>query len=580
MRCRAWIPSILAMLLAATAAAQHEGHPQGHPEDGSGAQVGQVHFPVSCNEAAQEEFDRAVAMLHSFWYEEAGKAFAAVAAADSSCAMAHWGVAMSFYHPLWFPPSAAELEKGRAAASKAKEIGGKTDRENAFIAAINTFYRDADRLDHKTRALAYEKAMEAVHVSYPKDREASAFYALALISTAPPTDRTFANQKKAAAILDAIAEEAPGHPGVYHYSIHAYDTPELAPLALKAARGYAKVAPAVPHALHMPSHIFTRLGLWPESIDSNVASAKAARDFAARARMAGVWDQELHALDYLEYAYLQRGDDARALAVLDRVRQVRAVDPQNVIAAFALSAVPARYVIEGRRWEEAASLSLSPADFPWKNFGIAEAMTRWARAMGAVQQGRLDSVREEVEALGSLRNSVKGQAGYDWSIAIEILRLEAAAWLAHAGGDGAGSATTLREAADLEDSTQKHPVTPGAIVPAREQLADLLLAIGRPADALAEYEKSLASAPNRFNGLVGAARAARKAGDAGRAGGYYGRLIAISDASSRRPELDEARKFLRGGKSTSKTRTGELRSPEPTVVSPSPRGVVAARGGL
>ena len=544
MRRRAWVPSILSMLLAAGATAQHEGHPHEHPEDAGNPEVGRVHFPVSCNDAAQRQFDRAVAILHSFWYEEAEKAFTGAAAADPECSMAYWGVAMSQYHPLWFPPSPAELEKGRAAAAKAKAMGGKTDRENAFIAAVNAFYENADNLDHKARALSYEKAMEAVHRAFPDDREAAAFYALALISTAPPTDRTFANQKKAASILDAIAQEMPGHPGVYHYFIHAYDTPELAPLAVKAARGYAKVAPAVPHALHMPSHIFTRLGLWRESIDSNTASARAGRDFAARAKMAGAWDQELHALDYLEYAFLQIGDDARAKAVLDRVREIRAVEPRNIIAAFSLSAVPARYTVEGRRWDEAASLSLSPADFPWKSFGIAEAMTRWARAMGAIQTGRPAAARDEIDALAVLRESAKGQPGYDWSVPIEVLRLEAVGWLAHAAGENDESVRALRKAADLEDSTEKHPVTPGAIVPAREQLADLLLRIGRPAGALTEYEASLERAPGRFNGLYGAARAARGAGETGKAAGYFEKLIAQCDASSHRPELAEARAFV------------------------------------
>ena len=544
MRHRAWIPSILAMLLAICATAQHEGHPHEQPGDGGDPEIGRVHFPVSCNEAAQKQFDRAAAMLHSFWYEEAEKTFTAVAAADPECSMAYWGVAMSQYHPLWFPPSPGELEKGRAAAAKAKAMGGKTDRESAFIAAVNAFYGDAEKLDHRTRALAYEKAMEAVHRAFPDDREAAAFYALALISTAPPTDKTFANQKKAASILDGIAQEMPGHPGIYHYFIHAYDTPELAPLAVNAARGYAKVAPSVPHALHMPSHIFTRLGLWRESIDSNTASARAGREFAARARMAGAWDQELHALDYLEYAFLQIGDDAGAKAVLDRVRDVRAVEPRNIVAAFSLSAVPVRYAVEGRHWDEAASLSLSPADFPWKSFGIAEAMTRWARAMGAIQTGHPAAARGEIDALAALRESARGQPGYDWSVPIEVLRLEAAGWLAHAAGGNEESIASLRKAADLEDSTEKHPVTPGAILPAREQLADLLLLTGRAGAALTEYEASLERAPNRFNGLYGAAAAARKAGDAGKAAGYYERLIAQCDASGRRPELAEARAFL------------------------------------
>jgi tetratricopeptide (TPR) repeat protein len=542
MKNRAFLAFSAGLLLSVSAAAQHEGHTHTDADQG---ELGKVSFPVSCSEAAQKEFNRAAAMLHSFWYEESEKTFRQVAAADPQCAMAWWGVAMTQYHPIWYPPTPAELAKGREAVAKAKSIGGATEREKAYIAAIAVFYDASETLDHKTRATAYEKAMEEVSRRFPDDREASAFYAVALLWTlsVDPNDET--NPKKAAAILDRIGGEMPRHPGVLHYYIHAYDTPKLAPLALKAARQYAEVAPSVPHALHMPSHIFTRLGLWTDSIESNRASAKSARDYEKRAAMDAAWDQELHALDYMMYAYLQRGDDASAKAVLDRMREVQRAEPVNLSAAYALSAVPVRYVVEGRRWPEAAALELSPAGFPWKKFAIAEGMARYARAMGAIRTGRPAAARAEIEGLQALRDGLKGaQQAFDWGIPVEVLRLEAAGWLAQSEGKTDEALKLLRQAADLEDSTEKHAVTPGSIVPAREQLADLLRESKRPEEALREYEASLRLAPGRFNGLAGAAKAALAAGSAKLARGYYELLVALSDSSSKRPELSEAKTFL------------------------------------
>ena len=460
--------------------------------------------------------------------------------------MAVWGVAMSLYHPIWYPPSPAELAKGREAVAAAKSIGGATDREKAYIAAIEVFYKDSDRLDHKTRATAYEKAMEGLFRAYPQDHEAAAFYAVALLWTlsVSPTDES--NPRKAAAVLDRIAGEMPDHPGVLHYYIHAYDTPKLAPLAPNAARTYSKVAPAVPHALHMPSHIFTRLGLWQDSIDSNLASAEAARDYEKRSGMSGVWDQELHALDYLMYAYIQRGDEASAKTVLARVRDVKKAEPVSMSAAYALSAVPARYAVERHRWAEAAALELSPADFPWGKFAIAEGMTRYARAVGAARTGNLTAARKDVEALASLRDGVRGQPGFDWSAPLEVMRLEAAAWLAMAEGGAAEAVRLARAAAELEDSIEKHAVTPGAIVPAREQLADLLRESKRPAEALVEYEVSLAATPNRLNGLYGAGRAAQMAGQANKARDYFERLLVVCAPASDLPEIAEAKGFVSG----------------------------------
>jgi hypothetical protein len=335
--------------------------------DASG--VGQVHLPVSTTAAAQEKFNRAIAMLHSFWYEELDGAFSQVAADDPSCGMAYWGLAMSYYHPLWSAPDPVALRKGWEAVQKAKQVGTGSHREKDYIAAIEVFYRDWDKVDHQTRSLAYCRAMEQLHQRYPDDQEAAVFYALALIAIAPPTDKTYAKQKKAAEILERVRVEMPDHPGVIHYIIHAYDSPPLAHLALGAARRYAQVAPAVPHAQHMPSHIFTRLGLWEESIQSNEASASAAREYARKIRMNSVWDEQIHAMDYLIYAALQCAQDKKAKSVLEEFNTIQQVSSQTHKAAYPLAAIPARYALERRNWAEAARLA--PAAwveldrFPW-----------------------------------------------------------------------------------------------------------------------------------------------------------------------------------------------------------------------
>ena len=534
--CAALLPFPSAVLVA-----QHEEHAHGPDEM---AEVGRVHFATSCSPAAQKEFDRAVATLHSFWYEEAEKTFRAVAASDPRCAMAWWGVAMSAYHPIWYPPTPADLAKGREALAKARAIGGGSEREKAYLSALEVFYADSERVDHRTRATAYERAMEQVAERYPEDREASVFYALALLWTLAVSPADEANPRKAATVLDRIGAEMPDHPGVLHYSIHAYDTPNLAHLGLNAANRYAKVAPAVPHALHMPSHIYTRLGLWSESIASNTASAKAGRDFARRTGMRGAWSQELHALDYLEYAYLQRGDDAGAKRILERIREVRGAEPVDTTSAYALAAVPVRYAVERGRLEELRTAELSPADFPWKEFPVTEAMTRWGRALAASRAGDSEGARREIDRLAALRDAARSQTGYDWASVIEVLRLEGEAVLAGASGSKDEAVRLLSAAAELEDATPKHAVTPGPIRPARELLAETLAAAGRPQDASREYARALQAAPNRFRSLIGAARAAAAAGKPDLARDYSQKLVAATDPSSSRPELQEARKLL------------------------------------
>ena len=438
--------------------------------------------------------------------------------------MGYWGVAMSNYHPLWAPPTADELQKGSSAMEKAKAAGARTQRERDYIAAIDVFYKDADTLDHRKRAFAYSDAMKQLHQRHPSDREAGVFYALTLVATGMmSTDKSYTREKEAAQILNRVLAREPQHPGVAHYIIHSYDYPALAQLALPAARSYAKIAPASSHAQHMPSHIFTRLGLWQEAIRSNLDARSSAKAHAVRNRMSGAWDQQLHAMDYLAYAYLQGAQDKEALGVLDELKKIQSVEPQSFEVAYSATAIPARYALERRRWDEAAKLALPQAtlvgrsaanfplkSFPWQRFRWAVAHIHYARAIGAARSGDAASARQDVEKLTAIQQAlVEVKGGYDWAKQVEIERQVASAWLAYAEGKHEESLKLMRAAADLDDATDKHPVTPGAILPAREQLGELLLELKQPAAALQEFETSLQRAPNRFNGLYGAARAAR-----------------------------------------------------------------------
>lgn len=510
-----------------------------------GEKLGRINFPVSCNGAAQQQFNRAIALLHSFWYEEAEKGFVEVTKTDPKCGMGYWGIAMSSYHPVWAPPVAAELRNGMAAMQKANGVGARTQRERDYIKAIETFYQDADKSDHRTRALAYERAMEELYLRYPKDHEAAVFYALALLGTALPTDKTYANQKKAAEILNKILTNEPEHPGVAHYLIHSFDYPALAPLALTAARSYARIAPSSPHALHMPSHIFTRLGLWQESIESNIASAAAAKDHVARTHPGAASFDQLHAMDYLAYAYLQTAQDGKVKEIVNALDGMNKVDANTFAAAYAFAAIPARYALERRQWTEAAALKVHPADFPWKNFAYAEAMIYFARSLGASRSGDTAGASKEIERLSSIQKSLAEAKENYWATQVEIERRTAAAWLAHAKGNQEEALKLMQSAADLEDTTEKHPVTPGAIVPARELLGELLLELRQPQQALKEFEASLLVSPNRFNGLYGAAKAAELSGDREKARTFYAKLTALGERSDgQRPELQAAKVFL------------------------------------
>jgi len=518
-----------------SAVAQHEQHehPAGEPE-----KLGKVNFPVSCDAAVQLQFNRAVAMLHSFWYEKANEEFAAIAKKDPACGMAYWGIAMALYHPIWEAPGPAALKQGSEALAKARSAAHKRQREWDYIAAIETFYKDSDKLDHHTRALAYEKAMEQLQARYPDDREAAIFYALALQGSASPTDKTYANQRKAGAILEKILADQPDHPGVAHYIIHAYDYPPLAARALDAARSYAKIAPDSPHALHMPSHIFTRLGLWQESIESNLASEGAAQKYNAPGN-------ELHAQDYLVYAYLQGAQDHAAKKVMDAAPAPLPDDPQYFNGLYATGTMAPRYAVERHQWKAAAALTVPPNIFPGGRYAWAEANIHFARALGASHIGDIDSAKKELQQLESLRDTlIKVNEKY-WADQVDIQREIASAWLTLAQGKNEEALRQMRHAVDHEDSTDKHPVTPGMILPARELLGEMLLELKQPAQALAEFEGTLRTAPNRYNALSGAARAAKLSRDSEKAKRYYAKLLVICDhADGDRPELRDARAFL------------------------------------
>lgn len=517
-----------------------------------GPQLGRVSFETSCSAEANARFQNGLGWLHSFEYEQAARTFAEATEADASCGIAHWGVAMSYYHPLWAPPSVAELEKGRSALTTARGAGAGSERERAYIGALETFFHDFDRMDHKTRALAYSAAMEQLHKQYPQDREAAVFYALSLIAAGTmDKDPGYAKEKEAGAILNQILALEPDHPGVAHYLIHSFDYPPLAELALLAARRYAGIAPASPHAQHMPSHIFVRLGLWDEAIKSNIASEAASRVFAKAQGLPDSSSERLHAMDYLAYGYLQTGQDVSAARVLADLNAIRRADPPIFTVAYAATAIPARLALERRQWKEAASLKLQDNVrqlAPLDSFKWGEAHIYFARAVGAARSGSATAARAEVEKLNAIEQSLTIPPGsYDWRTQVAIERQIAEAWLAHAEGRKNKAERLMRAAADLDDATEKHPVTPGAILPAREQLGELLLELGRPREALAEYETSLERAPRRLAGLYGAARSAKLAGDTVKARDYYSQIIEeTKKADGTRAEVREARAFSAG----------------------------------
>ena len=481
-----------------------------HPGDAE--QLGTVSFPTSCSPDAQKQFTRALAMLHSFWYPEARDGFAAVTKSDPDCAIAYWGVAMSLYHPLWAPPGKADVTAAREALARARLARRADNRERAYLAAIEAFYRDDDSLDHPARAEAWHKAMERLHADHPDDDEAAIFHALSLLATAPRTDTTYARQKRAAAILEKVWPVRRDHPGVAHLLIHSYDSPVMAASGVEAARAYARIAPSAAHALHMPSHIFSRLGLWQESAASNIASADAARKYSEQGKPS--YGDEVHALDFLMNAYMQMRDLEAAEGVIARLRGIPQTEAGRRPVVYATVVVPARYLVEQGRWKEASEVG------PVDGEGSTRAFIHWIRGVGAARSGGVEQAHAEAASLATLVEKEKADASSDGEEEFETLRLSVEAWIALAQGRTKEALRTMRRAADLFDSL----IYSYSPVPAREQLADMLMETGAPAAALKEYEAALAASPGRFNSLLGAARAAAKVGDTQKSEAYLAKL--------------------------------------------------------
>jgi len=495
--------------------------------------LGAVHFGTSCNAEAQKVFDRGMLFQHSFWYRASQKTFEEALKKDPECGIAYWGIALSL---LWNPhavPPAKNLAEGSAAIAKGRTVGSKTQRERDYIEALAMMYADYENVDHRTRLLAYAKAMEALAQRYPDDDEAQIHYALALNTSASPSDKTYANQLKGGALLEPIFKRQPDHPGIAHYIIHLYDYPPIAEQGLAAARRYAEIAPAAAHAQHMPSHIFTRLGLWDDSIRSNLESARVAKED-------GEAGDELHAMDYLVYANLQLGQDRKAKAALEAMFKVKNVPENYVAGTYALAAAPARYAIERGAWKEAAALQPRPGAQAY-----VLAITHLARALGAARTGDLASARADIAELGELRDKLAAAKDAYWSEQVEIQRQVATAWLIYGEGDHPKALEAMSAAADAEDRSEKHPVTPGVPKPARELYGVMLLERDKPAEALVAFEGTLKKEPNRLGAYSGAAEAAQKAGDNGKAKIYFSKVITIANgADDARVEIAQARVWL------------------------------------
>jgi tetratricopeptide (TPR) repeat protein len=525
----------IALLVPALGFAQAHDH---HPTE----TLGSVNFATSCSSTAQPQFNRAVALLHSFQFAHAIEAFNATLATDPSCSIAYWGIALS----SWGNPFAAglkpqaQLEQGLKAVEQARTTPPKTQRERAYIEAGAHLFIDTASTDQRSRILAYESAMASVSAAYPDDIEASIFYALSLAAAADPADKTYAKQLKAGAILENLFAQYPNHPGLAHYIIHAYDVPPLAARAVVAAHRYGEIAPSTPHALHMPSHTFTRVGDWQNSIDANIAAAAAARSD-------GQPGEEMHASDYMIYAYLQTAQDSAALHVVESAAPIFShLNPAVLVsgaaspstAYFAHAAIPARYCLERRAWADAANLEPHPSPVPY-----ADAITYFARGLGAAHVKDRAAARSAIDSLEQTRDKLKKMKEGYWANQVEIQRQEVSAWLAFAEGDREGALTGMRAAAEQEDKTEKNAITPGPLAPARELLGEMLLELKRPAEALKEFEATLTKEPNRFRSLYGAAEAAKQAGDHQTAQTYFQKLLKVAERADKpgRPELAEAR---------------------------------------
>jgi tetratricopeptide (TPR) repeat protein len=522
------VAALIACLFAANAFAHGD-------DDAPVGKLGKVRFPNSCAPAVQAKLQRAVAMLHSFWYSAAEAEFQEIAAQDPNCAVAAWGFAsILMSNPLAGSGAAAkDAPRAQAAIDKGREMGAKTGRERDYLEAVAAYYADFANRTERERQLARAAAYEALAAKYPKDDEAQIFYALYLAGTQQQSDQSYAAYRKAAAILEKQFKRHPNHPGVAHYLIHSYDAPPIAQKGVPAARRYAGIAPDAPHALHMPSHIFTRVGAWADSVATNRRSA----DIAEKSKEP---DEATHAMDYMTYAYLQLGRDGAARKVLEESSRVSGTNPARFTAPYALAAMPARMALERGAWREAAALQPTPTRFPF-----TEAITYGARAIGAARSGDAAAAAADLEELNKRLDALKAAKNAYWSTEVEVMRLSAAAWLTQAQGKGEEAVALMRQAADTEDKNEKHIVTPGRVLPARELLGDLLMEQKRPAEALQEYELSQKREPDRLRGLYGAAKAAESAGDKGKAMSYFRRLAQITrGADGERPELREAKQYL------------------------------------
>ncbi|MEQ1613103.1 MAG: hypothetical protein ABL904_10160 [Hyphomicrobiaceae bacterium] len=493
--------------------------------------LGKVHFSTSCTPAAQAHFDRAMLYQHSFWYRASQRAFEAALKSDPDCAIVNWGIALSLLYNPHAPPPAENLPLGLAALDKAKAMAVKTQRERDYLETMRAMYTDFDKVDHRTRLQNYLKSMEQLAQRYPDDDEAQIHYALALNTSASPADKTYASQLKGAAILEKIHTRQPQHPGVSHYLIHLYDYPAIADKGIEAARRYAKIAPDAPHALHMPSHIFTRVGYWKESIASNLASANAAKDSKES-------DDQLHGLDYAVYAYLQLGQDRQAREIIDTMEKIS--DHKRFAGHYALAVSPARYIVELGDWKSAAKLQVRPTSLAYP-----EAMTHFARALGAARLGDVPAAKVDVARLGELRDKLREAKDAYWSEQVDIQRQVTAAWVLYAEGRHDEALKAMSAAADAEDKTEKHPVTPGVPRPARELYGVMLLERGATKEALAAFEATLKKEPNRLGAYVGAAKAAETSGDTAGARQYWAKVVELTaDTDATRPEIVQARAFM------------------------------------
>lgn len=507
-----------------------------HHHDAS-EKLGTVSFPISCMPSSQKPFERGVALMHSFGYEEAEEQFTEITKSDPSCAMAHWGIAMSLFHQIWERPSEPSLKRGWAEMQTAQKLGAKTERERAYIAALSDFYRDYDKRDHMQRAQAYSDAMAKVYQQNPDDLEAGAFYALSLLAAEPPGDKSLAYPKKAVAVLNPLFLKQPDHPGLAHYIIHACDSPQMAPLGLDAARRYASIASSSAHAVHMPSHIFARLGLWQEDIDANLKSVALAHP-AGQMYMHG---HELHAMHFLIYAYLQTGQDEAAKKVVDDSKQIVASAPKDgdemgmlEYYNFASAHFPALYYLEMRQWSDAAALEPAPG-LPAHD----QMITYWARTIATAQQGDVEATRANAKKFDAAVEATRNSKDAYMLEGPGFSRKEVHAWLNFAEKKNDDALREMREVADLQDKVGKQEVD----IPAREMLADMLMTLNRPQEALTEYEAALKTDPNRFHGLAGAAHAAEMANQKDKANTYYAQLLKNCDdgKNSERPELARAK---------------------------------------